>query len=682
MVLGSAWLPGRRVFKFKNNLLAQFSVVTFVIMVIMALVISVVLIETLNRNVDLMKEHEAALVAGETIRPSDPISITSLSRQVSNLKWITLVGIGGSFIYLYATLVGMVWEGWRTIVRQQSQLRSANAELERRVAERVEKHREALEEGRRRLDAFRTVAGRLALEEVPERGLQDLVHVSRDLVGARYGVLALLNPVGPVGKLLTSGFSPDQQVRIGPLTSGISELGIQREGARKVVIGDKDRLLSAHGFPPTAAPVKSFLGVAVMALGRTAGAFYLIDKEDDTKFTEDDEELLNLFAVLAGVHFENVGLFEEVAQERRKLAAIQGSMTEGLIVLDSAGQVTYLNETAERLWWLNPIYTQGKHIKDVFGAKASDFETPEALSGLLNIAENHDYSTARVEVTVTRPQRRHLEVTAFAIPGAPGHNMTGLLARDITEQIELQERRNAFVSIASHELRTPMTTIMGFSELPLNDELPEASRREWAEKIHRNSKVLSAIVDDMLNVSRIQSGKLQLDLGHLELYSVVDEVVAVIRPETNVHEFLIEIPADTPLVVADREKLDQVLINLFTNAVKYSPEGGPITISARYEQEHDRVVVEVADKGIGIAPEDRVQLFSTFHRISRPETQDIRGTGLGLSIVNGLVRMMRGEVWVESSLDEGSRFSFSLPTLRVEMAEGTWHAAVEPARSL
>ena len=669
-------------FKFKNNLLAQFSVVTFVIMVIMALVISVVLIETLNRNVDLMKEHEAALVAGETIRPSDPISITSLSRQVSNLKWITLVGIGGSFIYLYATLVGMVWEGWRTIVRQQSQLRSANAELERRVAERVEKHREALEEGRRRLDAFRTVAGRLALEEVPERGLQDLVHVSRDLVGARYGVLALLNPVGPVGKLLTSGFSPDQQVRIGPLTSGISELGIQREGARKVVIGDKDRLLSAHGFPPTAAPVKSFLGVAVMALGRTAGAFYLIDKEDDTKFTKDDEEFLNLFAVLAGVHFENVGLFEEVAQERRKLAAIQGSMTEGLIVLDSAGQVTYLNETAERLWWLNPIYTQGKHIKDVFGAKASDFETPEALSGLLNIAENHDYSTARVEVTVTRPQRRHLEVTAFAIPGAPGHNMTGLLARDITEQIELQERRNAFVSIASHELRTPMTTIMGFSELLLNDELPEASRREWAEKIYRNSKVLSAIVDDMLNVSRIQSGKLQLDLGHLELYSVVDEVVAVIRPETNVHEFLIEIPADTPLVVADREKLDQVLINLFTNAVKYSPEGGPITISARHEQEHDRVVVEVADKGIGIAPEDREQLFSTFHRISRPETQGIKGTGLGLSIVNGLVRMMRGEVWVESSLDEGSRFSFSLPTLRVEMAEGTWHAAVEPARSL
>ena len=157
-------------FKFKNNLLAQFSVVTFVIMVIMALVISVVLIETLNRNVDLMKEHEAALVAGETIRPSDPISITSLSRQVSNLKWITLAGIGGSFTYLYATLVGMVWEGWRTIVRQQSQLRSANAELERRVAERVEKHREALEEGRRRLDAFRTVAGRLALEEVPERG--------------------------------------------------------------------------------------------------------------------------------------------------------------------------------------------------------------------------------------------------------------------------------------------------------------------------------------------------------------------------------------------------------------------------------------------------------------------------------------------------------------------------------
>ena len=303
---------------FKNNLLAQFSVVTFVIMVILALVTSMILIERLNRNVDLMKDHNAALVAGETINPSDPISITSLSKQVTNLKWITLAAVGGSFIYLYGTLVGIVWGGWKTIARQQGQLQSANAELERRVAERVEQLREALEQGRRRLDAFRTAAGRLALEEVPERALQDLVNVSRELVGARYGVLALLDPTGRRGKVLTSGFPPEQQDRMGPLAKSIGQLGLRREGVRRVVASDERLLLSVHGFPPEHAGIESLLGVRVMVQGRTAGAFYLMEKGDDAEFTDDDEELLNLFAVLAGVHFENVGLYEEVGQEPKE----------------------------------------------------------------------------------------------------------------------------------------------------------------------------------------------------------------------------------------------------------------------------------------------------------------------------------------------------------------------------
>lgn len=323
---------------FKSNLLAQFSVVTFVIMVILALVISMVLIETLNRNVGLMKEHNVALLAGETIDPSDPISITSLSKQVGNLKWVILAAIGGSFLYLYATLVGMVWGGWRTIVWQRGQLESTNAKLERRVAERVEQHKEALEQGRRRLDAFRKAASRLALEEVPERALQELVHVSKDLVGARYGVLALLDPDGPRGKVLTSGFPPEQEGRFASPAVSIEDLGLKPEGARGVAVGDERRLLSAHGFAPRQSAIQGFLGVAVMVLGRTAGAFYLMEKEDGSGFDDDDEELLNLFAVLAGVHFENVGLYEEVGQERRKLAAIQGSMIEGLIVLDSSGK--------------------------------------------------------------------------------------------------------------------------------------------------------------------------------------------------------------------------------------------------------------------------------------------------------------------------------------------------------
>ena len=193
-------------FDFRNNLLVQFSVVSFVIMVILALVSSFVLIEMLNRNIDLLAEHSEAISAGRTIEPSDPISIRSLSNQVSNLKWVTLGAIGGSFVYLYATLVYLVWEGWRTIVRQRVDLEVANEELESRVAARVEDLRNALDQGRCRVDAFRSAAGRLALEEDSERGLQELVDVTRDLVDARYGALALMGLDGSTGRIVTPGF--------------------------------------------------------------------------------------------------------------------------------------------------------------------------------------------------------------------------------------------------------------------------------------------------------------------------------------------------------------------------------------------------------------------------------------------------------------------------------------------
>lgn len=154
---------------FRDNLLIQFSVVSFVVMVILALVVSFVFVEVLNRNINLLVDHSKALEAGELIDDTDPFSIDNVSTQARNLKWITLGAIGGAFIYLYATLVYMVWEGWRTITSQRMELESANAELEVRVADQVEDLRQALEEGRRRVDAFRTAAEQLALEEVPER---------------------------------------------------------------------------------------------------------------------------------------------------------------------------------------------------------------------------------------------------------------------------------------------------------------------------------------------------------------------------------------------------------------------------------------------------------------------------------------------------------------------------------
>jgi len=236
------------------------------------------------------------------------------------------------------------------------------------------------------------------------------------------------------------------------------------------------------------------------------------------------------------------------------------------------------------------------------------------------------------------------------------------LQEEITLGQELEQRRDAFVSIASHELRTPMTTILGFSELLLRRNPPEATRREWVERIYSHCARLAGIVDDLLNVSRIQSGKLAVNPEQLPLPVVVEEAVEAVRSTTDIHEFMLGIPPDTPKVVADPDKLAQVLTNLLTNAVKYSPGGGKITVSARLEAGKDRVVIAVADQGLGISRQDRVNLFTTFHRIRRPETDGISGTGLGLYIVKELVELMQGQVWLKSQLGKGSTFSFSIPT--------------------
>ena len=318
-------------------------------------------------------------------------------------------------------------------------------------------------------------------------------------------------------------------------------------------------------------------------------------------------------------------------------------MNEGLVVLDSEGKVAYLNGSAQDLLGLTLEGAQGKPVREAFGTRAADFESAEELEALVGLATGRGDSPS-IAVKLSAPRARHLEVSSFSIPAGSDEMMTGLLARDVTQERGLRERRDAFVSIASHELRTPMTSIMGFSELLLNNaDASETSRRDWLDRIFQNSQVLAAIVEDMLNISRIQSGKLEINIEELSLDEVVHDVVEGIRPDAgDKHELVSDIPAETPKVFADRDKLAQVIRNLISNAVKYSPEGGEVTLAASHEPDKKRVVVEVRDRGMGIAPEHLNTLFSSFVRIRRPETDAIRGTGLGLSIVKGLVSLIRG----------------------------------------
>jgi PAS domain S-box-containing protein len=227
---------------------------------------------------------------------------------------------------------------------------------------------------------------------------------------------------------------------------------------------------------------------------------------------------------------------------------------------------------------------------------------------------------------------------------------------------ELERRTSRFISTASHQLRTPMTSIIGFAELLLNRELPGPTRQKYLERLYHNSQRLAAILNDLLDVSRQQSGNLVANPELLALREIVEDQLADIVATPEKHEFRLDIQPNLPLVLADREKLSQVLANLLDNAIKYSPGGGAVTISAAHEQTRNRVVVAIQDHGVGIAAENMALLFTAFNRIKQPQTDEIVGTGLGLYIAKGLMDLMGGEIWVESRVNRGATFYFSLPT--------------------
>jgi signal transduction histidine kinase len=224
---------------------------------------------------------------------------------------------------------------------------------------------------------------------------------------------------------------------------------------------------------------------------------------------------------------------------------------------------------------------------------------------------------------------------------------------------EIDQVRNNFMSMAAHELRTPMTTVMGFSELLTGPHVPDNHRIEWAATINEESRRLNNLIEELLSMSRVTAGKMKVDLQPQSIAAIAGSALGSVG-NSSAHSVVIDVPEGLPMVVADRDKLMQVLVNLLSNAIKYSPAGGEVRLKAR-EGDDGFVLIDVIDQGMGISQADQEKLFTSFYRVERPETQGIQGTGLGLSIVRSLIELMGGRVHLASEVGVGSTFCVALP---------------------
>jgi two-component system, OmpR family, phosphate regulon sensor histidine kinase PhoR len=227
--------------------------------------------------------------------------------------------------------------------------------------------------------------------------------------------------------------------------------------------------------------------------------------------------------------------------------------------------------------------------------------------------------------------------------------------RDISAEHIVEQMKSDFVSTVSLELRTPLTSIYGFAQTLLREDVvfSETERHTFLDFISRESERLTTIVDALLNVARLDTGDLNVSLEPTDVAAVVEDVVATAAGSANGHRFVAEVAGPACRAQADPEKLRQVLDQLISNAVKYSPGGGTVTVSAQCRP--DAVEVAVADQGVGIPASERDRIFTKFYKAGSGP-----GTGLGLFIARGLVREMGGHMWVESEEGEGSRFAFEL----------------------
>jgi len=234
------------------------------------------------------------------------------------------------------------------------------------------------------------------------------------------------------------------------------------------------------------------------------------------------------------------------------------------------------------------------------------------------------------------------------------------LVQDITERTALDRLKEELLATVSHELRTPLTSLRGFAELMLTRTFPPEQQRQFLSIIHNESTRLTNLINDFLDLQRIETGKQNYHFEVTALEPLLQKALALFGVNDGIHRLRIDVPPTLPPVRVDADRLHQVLTNLLSNAIKFSPAGGDITIGAC--QDGRDLVVWVADSGIGIAPEQHAKLFSKFFRVDNTATRSVGGTGLGLALVQNLIAAHGGRVWVNSVPGKGSTFFFTLCT--------------------
>ena len=437
---------------------------------------------------------------------------------------------------------------------------------------------------------------------------------------------------------------PAHALRPPPVPGATSSRRARRSSTRtpraiERVVADDPILAAGHA---------AYLGVPLVGLEQGLQGVLAVYSQRPRVWREEEVEALTALAGNASAVLSNAELYQRVALERERSYAILSNIADGIVAVDREGKVVLWNESAEAITGVPGAAALGRTPVEVLQRELASGDEGTAGERLLSIQRGGD----EVWLSLTE-----------AVMHDPVGSVSGRIFafRDVSSERIVEEMKSTFVSTVSHQLRAPLTSIYGFAETLLRRDVlfGEEERRTFLEYIASEAQRLTTIVDTLLSVARLEAGDMQVELAPTDLRAVVSDAISSVQEgaAVNGHRFVLELPDEPLAASADREKLVQILRNLLDNAVKFSPDGGTVTVEAH--RRAGRVEVRVVDQGEGIPEADREHIFSKFHRAD--STGGYGGAGLGLFIARGLVLAMGGRIWVDSAEGGGSSFAFELP---------------------
>jgi PAS domain S-box-containing protein len=404
--------------------------------------------------------------------------------------------------------------------------------------------------------------------------------------------------------------------------------------------------------------VRSLMVIPLMSQGEIIGTINLDDNKPNT-FGPAQEQLLTIAAAQAGITIENARLFAKVAAEQQQTQAIIQFMADGLLLIDDQGVIVTCNPALAMML--------GMKSDEIVGQKV---DSPNLHPNLASITAT---TTRRArtgvlakEVAVETPRPRTLQIFSTTMVD-DNQNPIGevRVVHDVTRERELEQLKDDFMSTISHELRTPLFSIQGFVQILLEneEELDAVTREEFLTIIQSQTVQLSEMVNNLLDASKFDEGKLKFEQKPVEIRELMHQTMLKLRGFAHQQkiDLLPQLPDTLPSIIGDKERLEQVLTNLIGNAIKFTPEGGQVTITGSMPD--DKILVEVKDNGIGIPLEVQEQIFSRYYQVAEKSEGVKRGSGLGLYIAQQIIKGHGGHIWVESGgvPGQGSTFRFTLP---------------------